>query len=143
MAGGCPYLVCLLALVSPDDCFLSGDPCHFDATPVGSAFSGHSEVDLTTNPTCRSGRVEWHYTYPYLSVTFGGGGLPYTACIRPTYVDDGYQFYQVKDGQETPIHGPSQEQWWCQKSDHTGNHVTIKVKPKSTYYMDVFDFRLQ
>lgn len=40
MAGGCPYLVCLLALVSPDDCFLSGDPCHFDATPVGSAFSG-------------------------------------------------------------------------------------------------------
>lgn len=35
------------------------------------------------------------------------------------------------------------EQWWCQKSDHTGNHVTIKVKPKSTYYMDVFDFRLQ
>lgn len=38
--------------------------------------------------------------YFYLLVMFGGGGFFYMVCIRFIIVNDGYQFYQVKDGQE-------------------------------------------
>lgn len=51
--------------------------------------------------------------------------------------------YIICQGKMTTFLHTVSEQWWCQKSDHTGNHVTIKVKPKSTYYMDVFDFKMQ
>jgi hypothetical protein len=58
---------------------------------------------MTTRAICRTGQIEWHYTFPFLLVTFKGSGSPYTICLQPKYSPDGYQFYLVKDGKETAL----------------------------------------
>ncbi|XP_062567260.1 uncharacterized protein LOC134229522 [Saccostrea cucullata] len=143
MAGISHYFVTVAAFASSVNCFLADSPCHFDTTAVGTAASGHVETDLTNRPTCRSGQIEWHYTYPYLLVTFGGSGLPYTACIKPNFITDGFQFYFVTDGQELLLtsHREGQDVWWCQRSNK-GDNLIIKVKPITTYYVGVFDFAI-